>query len=74
MPEPLVVAERFSYRYPDAARPSLRTLTFEVEPGTFTVLAGNGAEQLLGRAGHDLPQQADRAQLAGHHRRDRIPR
>jgi energy-coupling factor transport system ATP-binding protein len=40
MPEPLVVAERFSYRYPEAARPSLRTLTFELEPGTFTVLAG----------------------------------
>ena len=40
MPEPLVVAERFSYRYPDAARPSLRDLTLELEPGTFTVLAG----------------------------------
>ena len=40
MPEPLVVAERFSYRYPDAARPSLRELTLELEPGTFTVLAG----------------------------------
>jgi energy-coupling factor transport system ATP-binding protein len=40
MPEPLVVAERFSYRYPEAARPSLRELTLELEPGTFTVLAG----------------------------------
>jgi energy-coupling factor transport system ATP-binding protein len=40
MPEPLVIAERFSYRYPDAARPSLRNLTLELEPGTFTVLAG----------------------------------
>jgi energy-coupling factor transport system ATP-binding protein len=40
MPEPLVVAERFSYRYPEATRPSLRALTFELEPGTFTVLAG----------------------------------
>jgi energy-coupling factor transporter ATP-binding protein EcfA2 len=40
MPEPLVVAERFSYRYPEAARPSLRDLTLELEPGTFTVLAG----------------------------------
>jgi energy-coupling factor transport system ATP-binding protein len=40
MPEPLVVAERFSYRYPEAASPSLRELTLELEPGTFTVLAG----------------------------------
>ncbi len=34
------MAERFSYRYPDAPRPSLRELTLELEPGTFTVLAG----------------------------------
>ena len=40
MPEPLVLAERFSYQYPEAARPSLRELTLELEPGTFTVLAG----------------------------------
>jgi energy-coupling factor transport system ATP-binding protein len=40
MPDPLVVAERFSYRYPEATRPSLRELTLELEPGTFTVLAG----------------------------------
>jgi energy-coupling factor transport system ATP-binding protein len=40
MPEPLVVAERFGYRYPEAARASLRELTLELEPGTFTVLAG----------------------------------
>ena len=40
MAEPLVVAERFSYQYPAAVRPSLRDLTLEVDPGTFTVLAG----------------------------------
>src|SRR5215208_3724680 len=40
MPEPLVVAERFSYRYPEVATPSLRELNLELEPGTFTVLAG----------------------------------
>jgi energy-coupling factor transport system ATP-binding protein len=40
MPEPLVVAERFGYRYPEAAGPSLHELTLELEPGTFTVLAG----------------------------------
>src|SRR5215208_3968151 len=40
MAEALVVAERFSYQYPAAVRPSLRDLTLEVDPGTFTVLAG----------------------------------
>jgi len=36
----LARAERFGYRYPDAPRPSLHDLTLELEPGTFTVLAG----------------------------------
>ena len=40
MPEPLVVAERFGYRYPELPRPSLRDVTLTLEPGTFTVLAG----------------------------------
>jgi energy-coupling factor transport system ATP-binding protein len=40
MPEPLVVAERFGYRYPESLRPSLRDVTLTLEPGTFTVLAG----------------------------------
>ena len=40
MPEPLVVAERFVYRYPEAARPSLYDISLTIEPGTFTVLAG----------------------------------
>jgi energy-coupling factor transport system ATP-binding protein len=38
--EPLVVAERFGYRYPDAGRASLRGIALRIEPGTFTVLAG----------------------------------
>jgi energy-coupling factor transport system ATP-binding protein len=38
--EPLVVAERFGYRYPEAARPSLVEIDLVVERGTFTVLAG----------------------------------
>ena len=40
MPEPLVRAEAFSYAYPDGAGVSLRDVSFELEPGTFTVLAG----------------------------------
>jgi energy-coupling factor transport system ATP-binding protein len=37
--EPVVRAERFSYSYPDARR-SLHDVSLEIEPGTFTVLAG----------------------------------
>jgi len=40
MPKPLVVTERFGYRYPEATRASLRDISLRIEPGTFTVLAG----------------------------------
>jgi energy-coupling factor transport system ATP-binding protein len=40
MPEPLVVADRFGYRYAESSEPSLRDITLTLEPGTFTVLAG----------------------------------
>ena len=40
MPDSLVVADGFGYRYPEAAGPSLRDITLTIEPGTFTVLAG----------------------------------
>ena len=40
MPEPLVVARDFGYRYPLAEREALRGVTLELEPGTFTLLAG----------------------------------
>jgi energy-coupling factor transport system ATP-binding protein len=40
MPEALVVADRFGYRYPEGARASLRDISLTIEPGTFTVLAG----------------------------------
>src|SRR5918992_1603912 len=39
VPEPVVHAERFAYSYPGAAR-SLHDVSLEIEPGTFTVLAG----------------------------------
>jgi energy-coupling factor transport system ATP-binding protein len=41
VPEPLVHADRFSYAYAEAAGAvSLRDISLELEPGTFTVLAG----------------------------------
>ena len=40
MPEPLAVARGFSYRYPTTEREALRDVTLELEPGTFTLLAG----------------------------------
>ena len=36
----LALASGFGYRYPDAARPALEDISLEIEPGTFTVLAG----------------------------------
>ncbi len=40
MTEPLVTAVGFGYRYAESAGPVLRDIGLEVEPGTFTVLAG----------------------------------
>jgi energy-coupling factor transporter ATP-binding protein EcfA2 len=40
MREPLVIAARFGYRYPEAESPSLTDIDLTIEPGTFTVLAG----------------------------------
>ena len=40
MAEPLVVAEGFGYRYPEAASASLFDIALRIEPGTFTVFAG----------------------------------
>jgi energy-coupling factor transport system ATP-binding protein len=37
---PLVRAEGFSYRYPERAVDALRDVTLQLEPGSFTVLAG----------------------------------
>jgi energy-coupling factor transporter ATP-binding protein EcfA2 len=37
--EPVVLADRFAYSYPDAER-SLHDVSLEIAPGTFTVLAG----------------------------------
>jgi energy-coupling factor transport system ATP-binding protein len=36
----LVLARGFGYRYPDAPRPALEDISLEIEPGTFTLLAG----------------------------------
>ena len=40
MAEPLVVAEGFGYRYPEAGSACLYDIALRIEPGTFTVLAG----------------------------------
>jgi energy-coupling factor transport system ATP-binding protein len=36
----LALAHGFGYRYPDGPGPALEDISFELEPGTFTVLAG----------------------------------
>jgi energy-coupling factor transporter ATP-binding protein EcfA2 len=38
--EPVARADRFSYAYPEGRGAALRDVTLELEPGTFTVLAG----------------------------------
>jgi energy-coupling factor transport system ATP-binding protein len=38
--DPVARATRFSYAYPEAAKPALADVSLEIEPGTFTVLAG----------------------------------
>ena len=40
MAEPVLVARGLSYRYPDAAEPALRAIDLDLEPGSFTVVAG----------------------------------
>jgi len=40
VPEPLVRAQRFGYRYAEAAGPALRDVSLSLDEGTFTVLAG----------------------------------
>jgi energy-coupling factor transport system ATP-binding protein len=40
VPEPIVLAEGFSYRYPERAERSLEDVTLSIEPGSFVVLAG----------------------------------
>jgi energy-coupling factor transporter ATP-binding protein EcfA2 len=40
VPDPIARARGFSYSYPDGAGASLRDVSLELEPGTFTVLAG----------------------------------
>ena len=40
MAEPVVRADRLAYSYPDGGGRSLHDVSLEIEPGTFTVLAG----------------------------------
>ena len=40
MAEPIVSAEGFGYRYPEASRAALQDLHLELPPGSFTLLAG----------------------------------
>ncbi len=43
MSDPVVSFERFSYRYPGSAAPSLRDVDLKIEEGEFVVLAGRSA-------------------------------
>ena len=43
MPEPIASAHDFTYRYPESRSPALRDISFELAPGSFTVVAGQSA-------------------------------
>ena len=50
MPEPVLRAESFGYRYPGAAHDALAELTLSLEPGSFTLVvgeSGSGKSTLL---------------------------
>jgi energy-coupling factor transport system ATP-binding protein len=40
VPDPILTASGFTYRYPEGAEPALRDITLDIEPGSFIVLAG----------------------------------
>jgi len=58
VPEPVLAARGFSYRYPEAARPALTEVSLELTPGSFTVVAGesgSGKSTLLRAASGLVP-------------------
>jgi energy-coupling factor transporter ATP-binding protein EcfA2 len=72
--EPVVRAERFGYAYPDGGGRSLRDVSLQIEPGTFTVLAGlsgSGKSTLLrafsGLVPHFHGGEADGELVVGGH-------
>ncbi|MEA2423041.1 MAG: energy-coupling factor transport system ATP-binding protein, partial [Thermoleophilaceae bacterium] len=52
MADPILSARGFTYRYPEAAGPALQDVNLEIEPGSFTVVAGEsgGGKSTLLRA------------------------
>jgi energy-coupling factor transport system ATP-binding protein len=40
VPEPILSASGFTYRYPESTEPALRDIALALEPGSFTLLAG----------------------------------
>jgi energy-coupling factor transport system ATP-binding protein len=58
VPEPILVADGFTYSYPDARQPALAAISLELEPGSFTLLAGesgSGKSTLLRAASGLVP-------------------
>jgi energy-coupling factor transport system ATP-binding protein len=58
VPDAVLSARAFTYRYPDRDRPALRDLTLDVEPGSFVVVAGDsgsGKSTLLRAASGLVP-------------------
>jgi energy-coupling factor transport system ATP-binding protein len=65
--EPILTARGFTYRYPDAAVPALADIDIDLEPGSFTVVAGesgSGKSTLL-RAACGLVPHFHGGEVAG---------
>jgi energy-coupling factor transport system ATP-binding protein len=65
--EAILLAERFSYWYPGSPRPALEDVSLELEPGSFTVVAGEsgGGKSTLLRAACGLVPHFHGGEAAG---------
>jgi energy-coupling factor transporter ATP-binding protein EcfA2 len=65
--DPILSAHSFTYRYPEAAAPALSDVTLDIEPGSFTVVAGEsgGGKSTLLRAACGLVPHFHGGEVSG---------
>ncbi|MEA2439889.1 MAG: energy-coupling factor transport system ATP-binding protein [Thermoleophilaceae bacterium] len=66
-PDPILSARGLTYRYPEASAPALRDVTLDIEPGSFTVVAGEsgGGKSTLLRAACGLVPHFHGGEVSG---------
>ena len=67
MAEPILTARGFTYSYPEALTPALSDVTLDIEPGSFTVVAGEsgGGKSTLLRAACGLVPHFHGGEVSG---------